>query len=336
MSINEQRSKDIFWRLMSIINDGNDSRPLDTFNNNPSHKPLFNSIIDFNANDINDTACITPSDRRCAPIKDEIKLSINTAFSVANIRAANAANLNKTFFTQGNTIDILKPSSKMFLPREITDNLYENNRRTVRSINDIPYCIIYGNLKGSSDTVFHTTSAIVYKRKIYNFGYTSVDHIVSHLADPTTPIQAVILTPETADLKYQYFILDIQILTSQIVRRINYYLYGTLLVPVSSVNGNRISFGENLLYLPNTRKYWKFRNVFNTMLTGMCVDMQNCASLMEHIFGINCRYWLFSSPDKCRRGNHSFSIPQLNRILTAIKEDEIGAFTMALAEHGAY
>ena len=339
MSIIEQKANDIFWTMISTIL-GKGGRPLaQTY----IYPPVYKSIFNFETDSINNSMCNQADStfgfggKTCHPIKRELVQSINVPGIEASVQPDDISNVNTNYLTEGDTINLLNARSKIFLPLEITQNLFESKtRRQIASIDDIPYCIVYGTLKGQSNTeVVHVSAAIIYNKRIYPFGYTNAQVMSDPTAIPITPVQAVLVSPETPELQYTYFILDIQILTTSIINRLKRYLSGTLksTIEVSKRyarhNTYGLMFSENYLYLGTGRKYFRFRNMFST-ITDSCVDVQNCASFMEYIFGIDCQYFTFSLPGSCKRKSKSFTILELGNINRAIRENNVDQFILYL------
>jgi hypothetical protein len=241
--------------------------------------------------------------------------------------------------------------------------------RAVSNIAEIPYVIIYGNLKGQSDTTFHVSAVVVYGGEKYSFGLTSLEH----LANPGATVfmgRSVISTPETIDFKYGFFVIDVQILTKRHVFKLKQIIKeGTLTASVDvskpyttgiSKDTYGLTFNQNILLLRDQLRYSKFVAPVTSSLVSFlsrspspsvsssassassdsrCVDIQNCSSIIQDIFGgIVCNDWnkyaTFSHPNACHRVKGNYSIDQLEKILRAITENDTGTFLIAINENG--
>jgi len=269
----------------------------------------------------------------CNIIKTELYPSIRNPGVEASIQPNDMQHMNSEFIEVGKTINILKPESTVRLPSEFRQYLYE----TTKQLNQYtPYCIVYGTFTPNNKSVYHVSAAIVFNGNLYPFGWTNESALDNPRDQSIRPLQAVLVSPETINPRWNYFIIDIILMTEVMLAKIeSFFVNSTLKTTVDYYEPYTdglakgtlgIIFGENHLYVDNT----KYIRVANNLTQG-CLNGFNCSSWIEYIFGINCR--LFSSsgmpsiPYYCKRsGNQSpFDTPVLNDIITSIREENFAS-----------
>ncbi|MDA9072777.1 hypothetical protein N9K75_02780, partial [bacterium] len=328
---------------------------------------VYSSIYDFNISDINDNVCLenTPitirkkkrNKTQFNPLEDDIERepsistnlggllhttrdiiktdlypSIRNPGAEASIQPADTQYINSNFVKEGETINILNPQSKVRLPSEFRQHLYENTKQFNQHT---PYCIVYGTFTPNKKAMYHVSAAIVYNGNLYPFGWTN-ESVLDNPRDKTIrPLQAILVSPETINPRWNYFIIDIILLTGKMLSKIEKFFDNSTLKttvdyyemytdgPAKGTLG--IMFGENHLYVDKT----KYTRVANN-LTQVCFGF-NCSSWIEYIFGINCRLFSLSVmpsiPNYCKRSGYKrvFKIEVLNNIIQSIRDEDFSS-----------
>ena len=328
---------------------------------------IYSSIFNFNIQNINNNVCLenTPNDiindeagiifnpleedinrepaiaynaeglLRTTPnvIKTDLYSSIRNPGVEASIQPDDTKYINSDFLKEGEYINILNPKATIKLPSEFSKHLYENTKQFNKYT---PYCIVYGTFTPNKGSLYHVSAAIVYNGHLYPFGWTN-ESVLNNPRDKTIrPLQAVLVSPETINPKWNYFIIDILLLTGDMLSKIEKFFVNSTLKttvdyyepytegPAKDTLG--IMFGENHLYVDKER-YTRIAN----NLTQVCFGY-NCSSWTEYIFGINCRPFQLSAmpstPNYCRRSGYKykFTPEALNNIIDSIRNDDFSKF----------
>jgi len=266
-------------------------------------------------------------------IKTDLYSSIRNPGVEASIQPDDTKYINSDFLKEGEYINILNPNAIVKLPSEFRNNLYENTKQFNQYT---PYCIVYGTFTPNKGSLYHVSAAIVYNGHLYPFGWTN-ESVLNNPRDKTIrPLQAVLVSPETINPKWNYFIIDILLLTGDMLSKIEEFFDNSSLKttvdyyepytkgPAKGTLG--IMFGENHLYVDKTR-YTRIAN----NLTQVCFGY-NCSSWTEYIFGVNCRPFKLSvmpsTPNYCRRSGYKskFTSESLNNIIQSIRDEDFSKF----------
>lgn len=266
-------------------------------------------------------------------IKTDLYSSIRNPGVEASIQPDDTKYINSDFLKEGEYINILNPNAIVKLPSEFRNNLYENTKQFNKYT---PYCIVYGTFTPNKGSLYHVSAAIVYNGHLYPFGWTN-ESVLNNPRDKTIrPLQAVLVSPETINPKWNYFIIDILLLTGDMLSKIEEFFDNSSLKttvdyyepytkgPAKGTLG--IMFGENHLYVDKTR-YTRIAN----NLTQVCFGY-NCSSWTEYIFGVNCRPFKLSvmpsTPNYCRRSGYKskFTSESLNNIIQSIRDEDFSKF----------
>jgi len=333
---------------------------------------IYSSILNFNIQDINDNVYLdnTPNDiindeagiifnpleedTNREPsiahnvegllrntrniIKTDLYSSIRNPGVEASIQPDDTKYINSDFLKEEEYINILNPKATIKLPSEFRKHLYENTKQFNQYT---PYCIVYGTFTPNKGSLYHVSAAIVYNGHIYPFGWTN-ESVLNNPRDKTIrPLQAVLVSPETINPKWNYFIIDIILLTGDMLSKIEkFFVNSTLKTTVDYYEPYKkgpakgtlgIMFGENHLYVDTTR-YTRFAN----NLTQVCFGY-NCSSWIEYIFGVNCRPLKSSAmpsiPNYCSRSGYESKFTQeaLNIIIHSIRNDDFSKFFQLIA-----
>jgi hypothetical protein len=266
-------------------------------------------------------------------IKTDLYSSIRNPGVEASIQPDDTKYINSDFLKEGEYINILNQRASIKLPSEFRKHLYE----TTEQFNQYtPYCIVYGTFTPNKGSLYHVSAAIVYNGHIYPFGWTN-ESVLNNPRDKTVrPLQAVLVSPETINPKWNYFIIDILLLTGDMLSKIEKFFDNSTLKttvdyyepytegPAKGTLG--IMFGENHLYVDKAR-YTRIAN----NLTQVCFGY-NCSSWIEYIFGINCRPFkssvMPSTPNYCKRSGYTskFTPETLNSIIESIRDEDFSKF----------
>lgn len=364
MSVSQQLSNKSFFNLIAAIRK---TELTNILHEETVDGMIYSSIYNFNISDINDQVCLntTPGDvisdkdgklfnplddiilrepsissdletllhNKCNIIKSDLYTSIRNPGIEASIQPGDTPYINPKFITEGETINILNPQSTIKLPTEFRSHIYENTKKLNKHT---PYCIVYGTFTPNNKSVYHVSAAIVYNGHLYPFGWTN-EKVLDNPRDKTVrPLQAVLVSPETINPRWNYFIIDILLVTNDMLSKIESFFDKSTLKtsvdlyqpytegPAKDTAG--IIFGENLLYVDNTR-YTRIANNFTQVCFGY-----NCSSWIEHIFGIDCRLFSLSImpsiPNYCKRAGHKskFKVEALNDIITSIRTNNFSRF----------
>jgi len=344
--------------------------PEDTQDTSPQEDTpefIYSSILNFNIQDINNNVYLenTPNDiindeagiifnpleedinrepaiaynveglLRTTPnvIKTDLYSSIRNPGVEASIQPNDTKYINSDFLKEGEYISILNPKAIVKLPSEFRNNLYENTKQFNQYT---PYCIVYGTFTPKKESLYHVSAAIVYNGHLYPFGWTN-ESVLNNPRDKTIrPLQAVLVSPETINSSWNYFIIDIILLTGEMLSKIEkFFDNSTLKTTVDYYNPYTkgpakgtlgIMFGENHLYVDKTR-YTRIAN----NLTQVCFGY-NCSSWTEYVFGVNCRPFKLSAmpstPNYCRRSGYKskFTSEALNNIIQSIRDEDFSKF----------
>ena len=371
MSVSKHITSNNFFKLISAvkkidINEGD----LDT--SQEDTPDIYSSIFNFNIQNINNNVCLenTPNDIIndeagiiFNPLDDDIKRepsiqvniegllpnisniiktdlysSIRNPGVEASIQPDDTKYINSDFLKEEEYINILNPKATIKLPSEFRKHLYENTKQFNQYT---PYCIVYGTFTPNKGSLYHVSAAIVYNGHIYPFGWTN-ESVLNNPRDKTIrPLQAVLVSPETINPKWNYFIIDIILLTGDMLSKIEkFFVNSTLKTTVDYYEPYKkgpakgtlgIMFGENHLYVDTTR-YTRFAN----NLTQVCFGY-NCSSWIEYIFGVNCRPLKSSAmpsiPNYCSRSGYESKFTQeaLNIIIHSIRNDDFSKFFQLIA-----
>ena len=372
MSVKQQLNNNSFLNLIAAIRKIDITELLNEVTDNTPQQPdipefVYSSIYDFNISDINDNVCLenTPitirkkkrNKTQFNPLEDDIERepsistnlggllhttrdiiktdlypSIRNPGAEASIQPADTQYINSNFVKEGETINILNPQSKVRLPSEFRQHLYENTKQFNQHT---PYCIVYGTFTPKKKEMYHVSAAIVFNGNLYPFGWTN-ESVLDNPRDKTfRPLQAVLVSPETINPLWNYFIIDILLLTGKMLSKIERFFDNSTLKttvdyyemyadgPAKGTLG--IMFGENHLYVDKT----KYTRVANN-LTQVCFGF-NCSSWIEYIFGINCRLFSLSVmpsiPNYCKRSGYKrvFKNEALNNIIQSIRDEDFSS-----------
>ena len=361
-----QLNNNSFFKLINAVKkvDINEDEVDTSQEDNPD---IYSSIFNFNIQDINDNVYLenTPNDINndeegimFNPLDEDINREPSIAYNIegllrntrniiktdlyssirnpgveASIQPNDTQYINSNFIKEGETINILNPQATLNLPSEFREHLYE----TTEQFNQYtPYCIVYGTFTPNKGSLYHVSAAIVYNGHIYPFGWTN-ESVLNNPRDKTVrPLQAVLVSPETINPKWNYFIIDILLLTGDMLSKIETFFVNSTLKttvdyyepytegPAKGTLG--IMFGENHLYVDKTR-YTRIAN----NLTQVCFGY-NCSSWTEYIFGVNCRPFKLSvmpsTPNYCKRSGHksNFTPEALNSIIESIRDEDFSKF----------
>jgi len=368
MSVNKQLSNNSFFKLIDAV------RKIDIPEVTQDTPPqedipefIYSSIYDFNISDINDNVFLnnTPNDvindedgTMFNPLEEDIKRepsistnleglshttrniiktdlypSIRSPGIEASIQPDDTQYINSNFVKEKDSINILNPHSHVRLPSEFRKNLYENTKQFNQYT---PYCIVYGTFTPKNKSLYHVSAAIVYNGNLYPFGWTN-ESVLNNPRDKTVrPLQAILVSPETINSNWNYFIIDILLITSDMLSKIESFFDNSTLKttvdyyepytegPAKGTLG--IIFGENHLYVDKSR----YTRVANN-LTQVCFGF-NCSSWIEYIFGINCRLFTLSVmpsiPNYCKRSGYQskFKMEVLNNIIQSIRDGDFSKF----------
>lgn len=372
MSVSQQLSNNSFFELIAavrktdltdILNEVTDDTPPQL--NIPGL--VYSSIYDFNISDINDNICLnnTPNDvigekygklfnplddviQREPSISSELDTMLHTTRNIiksdlytsirnpgveASIQPNDMKYINSNFMKEGEYINILNPESSLKLPSEFRQHLYENTKQFNQYT---PYCIVYGTFTPKNKGIYHVSAAIVFNGHLYPFGWTN-KKVLDNPRDKTVrPLQAILVSPETINPRWNYFIIDVLLLTNDMISKIESFFNKSTLKttvdvyqpytegPAQGTLG--IIFGENHLYVDKTR----YTRIANNM-TQVCFGF-NCSSWIEYIFGINCRMFSLSVmpsiPNYCKRAGYKskFKVEVLNNIIQSIRANDFPKF----------
>jgi hypothetical protein len=368
MSVKKQLSNNSFFKLIDAV------RKIDipeVTQHTPPHEDIpefiYSSIYDFDISDINDNVYLnnTPNDvindedgtmfnqleedierepsistnleglshTTRNIIKTDLYPSIRSPGIEASIQPDDTQYINSNFVKEKESINILNPHSHVRLPSEFRKNLYE----TTKQFNQYtPYCIVYGTFTPKNKSLYHVSAAIVYNGNLYPFGWTNESALIDPRDKTIRPLQAILVSPETINSHWNYFIIDILLLTNDMLLKIeDFFRNSTLKTTVDYykpyIEGEAIGtlgiiFGENHLYVDKSR-YTRIAN----NLTQVCFGF-NCSSWIEYIFGINCRLFTLSVmpsiPNYCKRSGYKskFTIEALNNIIQSIRNKDFSGF----------
>lgn len=364
MSVSQQLSNKSFFNLIAAIRK---TELTNILNEETVDGMIYSSIYNFNISDINNNVCLkTTSDdvisdekgklfnplseiilrepsissdleklthNKCNIIKSDLYTAIRNPGIEASIQPNDVPYINPNFIKEGETINILNPQSTIKLPSEFRAHLYENTKKFNKHT---PYCIVYGTFTPNNKALYHVSAAIVYNGHLYPFGWTN-ENVLDNPRDKTVrPLQAVLVSPETINPRWNYFIIDILLLTNDMLSKIeNFFDKSTLKVAVDlyrpytegpAKDTLGVIFGENHLYVDKTR-YTRIANNFTQVCFGY-----NCSSWIEHIFGINCRLLSLSImpsiPNYCKRAGHKskFKVEALTDIIHSIRTNNFSRF----------
>jgi hypothetical protein len=372
MSVSQQLSSNSFFNLIAAVRNTNLTDVLNEVTDDARPQPdvpglVYSSIYNFNITDINNKVYLDnqpnevitekygkqfnqlddiihrePSvstelntlihDRRNI-IKTDLYTSIRNPGVEASIQPDDTAYINSNFLKEGKTINILNPQSTIKLPAEFREHLYENTNQINQHT---PYCIIYGTFTPNNKALYHVSAAIVYNGHLYPFGWTNVKVLDNPRDKTIRPVQAILVSPEVINPRWKYFIIDILLLTNDMLSKIEtFFVRSTLKTTVDvyelytegpAAETLGITFGENHLYVDKTR----YTRVANN-ITQVCFGF-NCSSWIEHVFGINCRLLSMSImpsiPNYCKRAGHKskFKIKLLNNIIHSIRTNNFSQF----------
>ena len=368
MTLNKQLHNNSFFKLIDAVRkiDINEVTH-DTPPQEDTPEFVYSSIFDFNISDITDNVCLnnTPNDvindidgTLFNPLEEDIKRepsistnleglshttrniiktdlysSIRNPGVEASIQPNDTQYINSNFIKEGESINILNPQATLKLPSEFRQHLYENTKQFNQYT---PYCIVYGTFTPKNKSLYHVSAAIVYNGHLYPFGWTN-ESVLNNPRDKTVrPLQAILVSPETINSNWNYFIIDILLLTSDMLSKIESFFDNSTLKttvdyyepytegPAKGTLG--IIFGENHLYVDKSR----YTRVANN-LTQVCFGF-NCSSWIEYIFGINCRLFTLSVmpsiPNYCKRSGYQskFKMEVLNNIIQSIRDGDFSKF----------
>ncbi len=368
MSVNKQLHNNSFFKLIDAVRkiDINEVTH-DTPPQEDTPEFVYSSIFDFNISDITDNVCLnnTPNDvindidgTLFNPLEEDIKRepsistnleglshttrniiktdlysSIRNPGVEASIQPNDTQYINSNFIKEGESINILNPQATLKLPSEFRQHLYENTKQFNQYT---PYCIVYGTFTPKNKSLYHVSAAIVYNGHLYPFGWTN-ESVLNNPRDKTVrPLQAILVSPETINSNWNYFIIDILLITSDMLSKIESFFDNSTLKttvdyyepytegPAKGTLG--IIFGENHLYVDKSR----YTRVANN-LTQVCFGF-NCSSWIEYIFGINCRLFTLSVmpsiPNYCKRSGYQskFKMEVLNNIIQSIRDGDFSKF----------
>jgi len=372
MSLKQQFSNNSFFGLISAVREIDITELLnEVTDDTPPQLDIpefvYTSIFDFNISDINDNVYLnnTPNDiinyedeSPFNPLEEDIKrepsisaklegllpttrniiktdlyTSIRNPGVEASIQPDDTQYINSNFFKEGESINILNPQSNVRLPSEFRQHLYENTKQFNQYT---PYCIVYGTFTPNNKSLYHVSAAIVYNGNLYPFGWTN-ETVLDNPRDKTIrPLQAILVSPETINPRWNYFIIDILVLTDKMLSKIERFFDNSVLktevgyyqvYTEGDAEGTiGIILGENHLYVDKT----KYTRVANN-LTQVCFGF-NCSSWIEYIFGINCRLLSLSVmpsiPNYCKRSGYkpNFKIEGLNNIIKSIRDKDFSNF----------
>lgn len=372
MSVSQQLSNKSFFDLIAairktdltnVLNEVTDDTPPQI--NVPGS--VYTSIYKFNISDINDNVCLntTPNDvisdkygklfnplddagQREPSISSELDTLLHTTRNIiktdlytsirnpgveASIQPNDTQYINSTFLKEGDSIPILNPRSTITLPSEFRQHLYENTKQFSPQT---PYCIVYGTFTPKNKMLYHVSAAIVHDGHLYPFGWTN-EKVLDNPRDKTVrPVQAILVSPETINPRWNYFIIDILLLTNDMLSKIESFFNNSVLKTTVDVyqpytegaakDTLGIIFGENHLYVDKTR-YTRIANNFTQVCFGF-----NCSSWIEYIFGIDCRLFSLSImpsiPNYCKRAGYKskFKIEVLHDIVQSIRTNDFSRF----------
>ena len=359
-----QLNNNSFFKLINAVN----KIDIDAVDTSQEDNPdIYSSIFNFNIQDINDNVYLenTPNDINndeegimFNPLDEDINREPSIAYNIegllrntrniiktdlyssirnpgveASIQPNDTQYINSNFIKEGETINILNPQATLNLPSEFQEHLYE----TTEQFNQYtPYCIVYGTFTPNKGSLYHVSAAIVYNGHIYPFGWTNESVLNNPRDKSVRPLQAVLVSPETINPKWNYFIIDILLLTGDMLSKIESFFDNSTLKttvdyyelytegPAKGTLG--IIFGENHLYVDKSR----YTRVANN-LTQVCFGF-NCSSWIEYIFGINCRLFTLSVmpsiPNYCKRSGYQskFKMEVLNNIIQSIRDGDFSKF----------
>ena len=369
MSKTKQLNNNTFFKLINAVKKI-DKDAVDT--SQEDNHDIYSSIFNFNIQDINDNVYLenTPNDIindedgiMFNPLDDDINREPSIAYNIegllsntgniiktdlyssirnpgveASIQPDDTKYINSDFLKEEEYINILNPKATIKLPSEFRKHLYENTKQFNQYT---PYCIVYGTFTPNKGSLYHVSAAIVYNGHLYPFGWTN-ESVLNNPRDKTIrPLQAVLVSPETINPKWNYFIIDIILLTGDMLSKIEkFFVNSTLKTTVDYYEPYKkgpakgtlgIMFGENHLYVDTTR-YTRFAN----NLTQVCFGY-NCSSWIEYIFGVNCRPLKSSAmpsiPNYCSRSGYESKFTQeaLNIIIHSIRNDDFSKFFQLIA-----
>jgi len=364
MTVSQQLSNKSFFNLIAAIiqTDLPDVLSEDNYDG-----MQYSSLFNFNISDINDNVCLNTTSKevisdeygkllnpldgvinrepsvssdlatlvhdKCNIMKSDLYTSIRNPGIEASIQPDDTSSINAKFLKEGNTITVLNPKSTIKLPFEFRQHLYEN---TNEFNTHTPYCIVYGTFTPNNKRLYHVSAAIVYNGHLYPFGWTN-EKVLDNPRDKTVrPVQAVLVSPETINPRWNYFIIDILLVTNDMLSKIeSFFDKSTLKVAVDlyqpytegpSDGTLGIIFGENHLYV-DKRRYTRVANNFTQVCFGF-----NCSSWIEYIFGINCRMFSLSVmpsiPNYCKRAGYKskFKEELLHNIIQSIRNNNFSQF----------
>ena len=364
MSVSQQLSNKSFFNLIAAIRQ---TELNDILNEETINGMVYSSIYNFNISDINDNVCMNPtsdgvisdkekkrfnplhaitlrepsissdletlSPNKCNIIKSELYTSIRNPGVEASIQPKDTSYINPNFIKEGETINILNPQSTLKLPSEFRSHIYENTKQLNQQT---PYCIVYGTFTPNNKLLYHVSAAIVYNGHLYPFGWTN-EKVLDNPRDKTVrPVQAVLVSPETINPRWNYFIIDILLVTNDMLSKIESFFDKSTLktavdlyLPYTTGPAKRtigVTFGENHLYV-DTARYMRISNNFTQVCFGY-----NCSSWIEYIFGINCRLFSLaimpSIPNYCKRAGYKtkFKVESLTDIIQSIRTNNFSRF----------
>ena len=320
-----------FWKMINAVL-GKAHGPKINYNDvinvdaNPP-KYIYKSIFDFDYRNINDAVCVpeTPEPISLA-IKHNLYNSIRVSGDEFTVKSEPdlLKYLNVGFFEANTKIDVLNQDAQLEFDREIKENIVSNDG----TLEETPICVIYSFLKGSSSTAFHVSAAIIFRRKIYPFGYTNADVLSNPTATPLLS-QAVMASPEIPNIERNLTILDYQILTIHMVEQIEKYFINSVLRASIDVSRYYPKYKTHVVIFNRNELFMDHNYVrINTPITQCVYRGRNCASFMETVFNINCkvfRVWV-SHPNMCVGTHGTFSPNILDEINNAIRENDMPAF----------
>jgi hypothetical protein len=364
MSVSQQLSNISFFNLIAAIRQ---TELGDVLREDTYDGMQYSSLFNFNISDINDNVCLNTTSKevisdeygklfnplddiilrepsissnletlvhhKCNIMKSELYTSIRNPGIEASIQPDETSSINAKFLKEGESITVLNPKSSITLPSEFRQYLYENTKNFNQYT---PYCIVYGTFTPKNKGLYHVSAAIVCNGHLYPFGWTN-EKVLDNPRDKTVrPVQAVLVSPETINPRWNYFIIDILLVTNDMLTKIeNFFDKSTLKVAVDlyqpyteglAKDTLGIIFGENHLYV-DKRRYTRVANNFTQVCFGF-----NCSSWIEYIFGINCRMFSLSImpsiPNYCKRAGYKskFKEELLHNIIQSIRNNNFSQF----------
>ena len=255
----EQLNNNSFFKLINAINKIDiDESAVDTSQENTPD--IYSSIFKFNIQDINDNVYLdtTPNDIIndeagiiFNPLEEDINREPTIAYNVegllrntrnriktdlyssirnpgveASIQPDDTKYINSDFLKEEEYINILNQQATIKLPSEFREHLYENTKQFNQYT---PYCIVYGTFTPNKGSLYHVSVAIVYNGHLYPFGWTN-ESVLDNPRDKTIrPLQAVLVSPETINPKWNYYIIDILLLTGDMLSKIEKFFVNSTL-----------------------------------------------------------------------------------------------------------